>query len=100
MDEQRPRVEKLVTVKLLPLVSPGPSLIALFRQRVRRRGQTEDVKNQGFVVALPSILDESAFRSPPMCDSVHTSGVPTLGTPVDSEVLGPLPVGPRVDGVG
>ena len=66
MDEERTGVEKLVTVKLLPLVSPGPGLVALFGQRVRRRGETEDVKNQRFVVALPTILDESAFRSPTM----------------------------------
>src|SRR5258708_6374096 len=97
MDEERPRVEKLKTVKLLPLVSAGPSLIALFRQRVRRRGQTENVKNQGLVVAQPSILDESAFGFPPMRDSIHASGAVPLRTPVDSAVLRPLPVGPGVD---
>src|SRR6266487_2550172 len=100
MDEERSRVEKLKTVKLLPLVSAGPSLIALFRQRVRRRSQTQDVKNQGFVVAQPSIPDESAFGSPAMRDSVHASGPAPLRTPVDSAVLGPLPVGPGVDCIG
>src|SRR6266487_1759033 len=87
MDEERPCIEKFVPVKAFPPVSPGPSLVALFGQRVRRRGETEDVKNQGFVVALPTILDESAFRSPAVRDS-------------DPTVLGPLPVGPGVDGVG
>src|SRR6266404_1768380 len=100
MDEERSRVEKLKTVKLLPIVSAGPSLIALFRQRVRRRGHTENVKNQGLVVAQPSILDESAFRSPAMRDSIHASGAAPLRTPVNSAVLRPLPVGPGVDCVG
>src|SRR5882672_4984821 len=87
MDEERRGVEKLSAVKLLPLVSPGPCTVALQGQRVRRRGESEYIKNQRFVVPLPTILDESAFRSPAMRDR-------------DSPVLRPLPVGTAVDGVG
>src|SRR6266496_4758445 len=100
MDEERPCVQKLMPVKLLPFISPGPSLIALFGQRVRRRGETEDVKKEGFVVALPPILDESIFRSPAVRDRVLPSEAGPLGTSDDSIVLGPLPVGPGVEGLG
>src|SRR5260370_519638 len=87
MDEERRCVEKLLPVNTSPLVSPGPILVTLFRHRVRRRGESEDVKNQGFVITLPTILDESTFRSPSMRYS-------------DFPVLGPMPVVPGVDGLG
>src|SRR5437867_4493951 len=87
MDEERTCVKKLVPVKTSPLVTPGPRLVALFRQWVRGRGEAENVKNQRFVVALPTILNESPFRSPSMRDS-------------HSAILGPLPVGPGVDRFG
>src|SRR6267142_6109473 len=87
MDEERPCVEKLVPVKTAPLVSAGPGLVALFRHRVRRRGKSEDIKNQGLVVPLPTILDESA------------SGFPTMRYCVFS-ILRPLPIGAAVDVVG
>jgi hypothetical protein len=87
MDEERTGVEKLVPVKLLPLITPGPCRVALCGQRVRRRSKAENVKNQGFVVTLPTILDESAF------------GFPTMRYR-DSAVLGPLPICTAIDSVG
>ena len=88
MDEERTGVEKLMTVKLLPLIGLAPGAIALLRvSGYVGEAEAEDVKNERFVVSLPTILYESAFRSPPM----------SYG---DSAILRPLPVCSSVDRVG
>ena len=77
--EERSRVEVLLPVDLLPRIGRRPRGIGAGRDRMRRRGEGEHVEQERFVVALPAVRQESAFRLPAMGESQAT-------------VQGPLPV--------
>ena len=64
MDEQRPGVEELDAVDLLPLVGRSPGGVALRRQRVRGRAEPEQVEHQRLVVALPAVGQEALLGRP------------------------------------
>src|SRR5207302_2018021 len=81
------RVQELVVVDLLPLVGGSPRRVALFGQRVGRRTEAENVKNQCFVVALILVGDKAAFRAPAVPDGALFA-------------LGPAPVNTAVKSLG
>ena len=85
--EQRPGVEHLAAVDLLPLVGRAVSGVALGRQREGRRAEAEQVQQQPLVVAGPAVRDEAGLRSPAVGDR-------------RAAVQRPLPVGPAVELVG
>src|SRR5262249_56193931 len=60
LGEQRPGVEQLAAVELLPLVRRAEGGVALRGQRVRRRAQAQHVQEQSLVVALPAVREEAA----------------------------------------
>src|SRR2546430_10616070 len=59
----------LEAIKVFPPVSAGPGAITRRETRKCWRGERQDIKNQSFTVASPTILDESGFRFPSMRDS-------------------------------
>ena len=64
MNEERPGIEKLVIVDVLPLVGRGPRREAVRRQWMRRRRQAQHVENGRLAIALPAIVQKSALRLP------------------------------------
>src|SRR5688572_644610 len=64
--EQRPAVQKFVSVQLLPAIRRRPGAITPRGECMRRRAQAEHIENQGFVVSLPSVLLETGLRLPPV----------------------------------
>src|SRR6186997_233553 len=86
MSEQRPGVEQLAAVNLLPLVGGAVSSVALRRQRVRRRSQAEDVKQKPLVVAFVGVREEVRL------------GLPAVGERRTS-ISRPIPVSPTVERV-
>src|SRR5580704_6709049 len=81
---QRPRVEQLPAVDLLPLVGRAEGGVALRRQRVRRRPQPEEVQQQPLVVVLVAVGQEAGLRPPAVGER----------RPAASR---PVPVGPAVE---
>ena len=68
MDEERSGIQKFNVVDLLPLVGCAPCRVAFADRRVRRRPEGQHVQQQSFVISLPTIIQESAFRSPALAD--------------------------------
>src|SRR5439155_22365814 len=64
--EQRPRVKIIVSVTAFPLVSGRPRRIALLRQRMRGRTESQDIQHKRLVVAFPTVLEKSALWFPPV----------------------------------
>src|SRR5262245_35857292 len=87
MREEWARVEQLAPVDTPPLIGRAIGAIALRRQRMRRRAETEDVEQQSFVVALPAVGNESVLRSPAVSQR-------------RSAIACPVPVSPSVQEVG
>ena len=87
MGEERPRVEQFAIVDVLPLVGRTIGAIALGRQRMRRRAESEDIEQQALVVAFPAMWDEPVLRPPAMRQG-------------RSAIAGPVPVGPLVERIG
>src|SRR5919106_946977 len=68
MNEERSGIKKLMTIDALPVVSPGPGAITLFRKWIAWRSKTENVENQRFAVAAPAVSDELRPRFPSVTD--------------------------------
>src|SRR4029453_17400341 len=83
MGEERPRVEQFATVDIFPLVGRAIGAIALWRQRMRWRAESEDIQEQAFVITLPAVLNEPALRPPAVREG-------------RSSITGPIPIGPAV----
>ena len=87
MNEKRPGIEKLAIVDVLPLIGRGPRREAVGRQRVRRRRQAQNVENGRLAIALPAIVQKSAFRLPSLPRG-------------RSAAARPLPIDAAVDRIG
>src|SRR5208282_77952 len=64
MNEERPGIEKLVIVNVLPLIRRGPRFEAVVLQGARWRRQAQNIKNGRLVIAIPAIVQKSAARFP------------------------------------
>jgi hypothetical protein len=63
MDEERARIEKIVAVQIVPLVSSGPCLVAT-RNWIGRRGNGQNIENDSLAITLPAIVEKTAFWFP------------------------------------
>ena len=83
--EQRPRIQEIVAVQILPLIGRGPGVVAMAAaiERVGRRPQCEHVQHDGLAVAIPAVLQEAAFRLPAHPDRF---GLVLRPTPVNAQV--------------
>ena len=87
MDEQRPGVQVIVTVEVLPLVGRRPRAVAIVQNRVRRRPQGERIQHDRLAVTFPAVMQKPRFRFP----ALHDRG---------TAILRPAPVDAAVEGVG
>src|SRR5687767_4725162 len=72
-----------MAIQLFPFVSSGPRGVALLGKRERWGCEAKNIKNQGFAVSRPSVLDKSRLRFPSMRDS-------------ETSILRPMPVSSRI----
>src|SRR5450759_3685544 len=87
VNEERPGVQELLAVELLPAVRPCPCLVAALWQGVRRRSQAEHGQENRLAVALPPGFQKPVLRLPCVRDR-------------QAAVLRPLPVDAAVERVG
>src|SRR5438874_1772707 len=64
MREQRAGVQILPAIYFLPRVRGAPRGVTLRGQRVHRRAQAEYIQEQGFIVPLPPVWQETGLRFP------------------------------------
>ena len=81
--EQRPAVQEIVAVQVLPLVGRGPCVVAVAFEGMRRRAQREHVEHDRLVVALPAVVQESAFGLPALPERLAAVLRPS---PVDAPI--------------
>jgi len=82
-NEQRAGVQEVDAVQVLPLVGHGPRIEARFGERMRRRAEAERVEQQCLAVALPAVVQETAFGLPTMH---HGRPLGLRPVPVDAAV--------------
>src|SRR5437868_6162281 len=87
VNEQRARVKKVLSIQVFPLIGHCPGRETLLRQGVGWRTQAQDVKENGFAIALPPVIEKATLRLPAMCNGRAMR-------------LGPAPVNPAVEDVG
>src|SRR5687768_1867640 len=68
MNEEWTGIKKLVTIDPLPVVSPGPGPVTLFRKWIAWRSKSENVEDQRFAIAAPAISDELRLWFPSVTD--------------------------------
>ena len=85
--EERSGVKIVVSVRVLPSIGRTPCGVAAVRQRICGRAERKHVEQERFIVTLPTILEEAAFRLPAVRQRCPL-------------ILGPVPIGAAIERVG